>query len=196
MEYNNRNIGSVTLIVGIIFYCALATATVQGLIGAAVLTGIQSLQPIFLGAKIASYATLFASIIGYCIWIYRANSNLRDSYELEFTPAACIWWNIVPIAALFKPYQAMREIWNTTLETSNDFGADDHQTLKLWWGFWLATNLLGNLSIRIQGQFETTLIDTSSAFLDIGLFWFAHKIISRIGTAQSQSISNLRTVFE
>ncbi len=196
MQHNNRNIGSVTQIVGIVFYFALATAAVESLIGAAILTGIQSLTPIFLWVQIASLVTLVASVIGYSIWIYRANSNLHDSYELEFTPAACIWWNIVPIASLFKPYQAMREIWNTTLGSSNDFGADDHQTLKLWWGFWITTNILGNLSFRMQGQFDTTVIDTISAFLDIGLFWFAHKIVTKIGTTQSQGISNLRRVFE
>jgi Domain of unknown function (DUF4328) len=196
MEHNNRNIGTVTQIVGVIFYFSLATAVVQAVMGAAVLTGDQSLITVFSWSQTASLITLAASVIGYCVWIYRANANLRDDYELEFTPAACIWWNIVPIASLFKPYQAMREIWNTTLGSSNDFGADDHQTLKLWWGFWITTNILGNLSFRMQGQFDTTVIDTISAFLDIGLFWFAHKIVTRIGTAQSQGISNLRKVFE
>jgi Domain of unknown function (DUF4328) len=196
MHTNRRNIRNVTFVVGLVFYLALAVAAITAVVGVGVLAGQQFLAPVFEFLQIASIVTLFSSVIGYSVWIYRASSNLWDNHELEFKPAACIWWNLVPIAGLFKPYQAMREIWNTTLGSSNAFAAEDHQTLKLWWACWVVTNILGNVSFRMEGKIDTTLIDVISAFTDVGLYWFAHKIITKIGTAQSEGKSDLAAIFE
>jgi len=47
-------------------------------------------------------------------WIFQTNKNLRylSSQPMEFTPGWSIGWYFVPFANLYKPYQAMKEIWD------------------------------------------------------------------------------------
>lgn len=46
-------------------------------------------------------------------WIYRANYNARQigAAGMTFSPGWSVGWYFVPIAAFWKPYQAMKEIW-------------------------------------------------------------------------------------
>ncbi len=193
---NNRNIGRTTLVVCYLMYAGAAVAALNLFIGLGSMAGINGFAQLFEFAELAAIAALLLCSVGYSRWIFVASKNLWDrGYELEFKPAACIWWNFVPIAALFKPYQAMREIWNTTLDTSNDFGAEDDQVLKIWWGCWIITNILGNISFRMTDAMNTTVIDTISAGLDIAAFWFVAKIIGKIGMAQNKALPNLAEVF-
>jgi len=49
-------------------------------------------------------------------WIYRANYNARQlgAEGMNFTPGWSVGWYFVPIATLWKPYQAMKEIWKAS----------------------------------------------------------------------------------
>ncbi|GAA0300340.1 hypothetical protein GCM10009087_07710 [Sphingomonas oligophenolica] len=86
------------------------------------------------------------TMILFCRWIYVAGRNLVEvgMDELEFTPASRIWWFFVPVASLFKPFQAMRELWNAS---RNIWPHDTNDSLvSVWWGLWLATNILAYIS--------------------------------------------------
>ena len=52
----------------------------------------------------------------FCMWVYRANKNARalGAQRMEFTPGWCAGWFFVPIANLFKPFQAVREIYQAS----------------------------------------------------------------------------------
>jgi len=54
-----------------------------------------------------------ASIVVFLIWEYRSFNNLSalEARNLEFSPGWAIGWWFVPFANLFKPFQAMRELW-------------------------------------------------------------------------------------
>ena len=70
-------------------------------------------------------------------WLYQAGRNLvAAGYDdLEFTPASRIWWFAVPVAALFVPFQARRELWNVS---HGIFPHDrDHALLYGWWALHL-----------------------------------------------------------
>ncbi len=49
-------------------------------------------------------------------WIYCANYNAHQlgATEMHFTPGWSIGWYFIPIANLWKPYQAMKEIWQVS----------------------------------------------------------------------------------
>ena len=57
-----------------------------------------------------------ATIVVFLIWINRANKNSRalGAQNMQFTPGWCVGWWFIPIASLWKPYQAVREIWKTS----------------------------------------------------------------------------------
>jgi hypothetical protein len=70
-------------------------------------------------------------------WKYEVNASLRRSgiSGLQFTPSGCVGWYFVPIAQLFKPYQAMRELWSAT----DPYPYDRRQGeavgwIVAWWG--------------------------------------------------------------
>ena len=55
-------------------------------------------------------------IVLYCVWVYRANKNARalGALGMKHTPGWCVGWFFVPIANLFMPYQAVREIYQAS----------------------------------------------------------------------------------
>ena len=99
-------------------------------------------------AVLADVILLFSSYIVVGCWIYRAHANLRDRDldGLEFSPGWAIGWFAVPIANLFKPFQAMRELYSRSM--FEDEG-DTPPKLYAWWSTWL---LSGFLSFNIAGD--------------------------------------------
>ena len=63
---------------------------------------------------VSMLVTLTLVIIGATslLWIYRAHSNLPalGARNLSFSPGAAVGWFFVPIANLWKPFQAMRQL--------------------------------------------------------------------------------------
>ena len=50
------------------------------------------------------------------MWKYRANFNAHQlgGTRMEFTPGWSIGWYFIPFSNLWKPYQAMKEIWKAS----------------------------------------------------------------------------------
>ena len=55
-----------------------------------------------------------AAFIMLLVWVYAAHRNLPalQSHDGEFTPGWAVGWFFIPFMNLFKPYQAMRHLWN------------------------------------------------------------------------------------
>lgn len=68
-------------------------------------------------------------------WIYRANSNARalGARGMAFTPGGAVGWYFVPIANLWKPYQAMREIWKASAGPLGWQRRPVSALLPCWW---------------------------------------------------------------
>jgi hypothetical protein len=83
-------------------------------------------------------------------WIFRADKNLhaRNVPGLTFTPGWCVGWFFVPIAGLWKPYQAMKEIWSASLDPANR-SVERPAMLPLWWALYLISNFAGVTSARL-----------------------------------------------
>lgn len=54
--------------------------------------------------------------ITFLKWVYRSNWNARalGASGMRFTPGWSIGWYFIPIALIWKPYQAMKEIWKAS----------------------------------------------------------------------------------
>ena len=102
-------------------------------------------------AYLAFSLVFLACVIAVAMWIHRAHSNLRDAAVdgLEFTPGWAVGWYFIPFANLVKPFQAMRELWNASHGEATTFGGEAPSEVKLWWGTWIAGNIVSNIGMRI-----------------------------------------------
>ena len=89
-------------------------------------------------------------------WIHRANHNVRalGASGLQFTPGWSIGYYFIPIYNLWKPYQAMKEIWKSSKNPANWADETANPILSWWWFFWIVSGLVGNLSFRLSMRAE------------------------------------------
>lgn len=85
-------------------------------------------------------------------WIHRANWNARalGAHGMRFTPGWSIGWYFIPVFNLWKPYQAMKEIWKASHAPSDWQQHSVPSLLGNWWGLWLLTSMLSNASMRMS----------------------------------------------
>ena len=96
-------------------------------------------------------------------WIYLTsqNSHLISSDTMEDSPGWAVGWYFVPIANLWKPYQAMKEIWRVNVSDTTP------SIFPWWWLFWILTSYLGNLSAQASlfWDSENNLIQSNMFYL-------------------------------
>lgn len=99
-------------------------------------------------------AYVAALIVCVCVvgrWIYVASANahtMRD--DMTISPGWAVGWYFVPIANLFKPLQAMKEIWFTTHESNGGYEERAPALVGWWWGLWIVNMILENVSFRLD----------------------------------------------
>jgi len=105
---------------------------------------IESLQVAWVTFRVAFVLMSMA----FLYWLYRASSNLAGLGITRqiFSPRwAIIWW-FVPIGWFFKPYQVVKEIWQTSDPSFSELhGAGNkpaHSHLFWWWSTWILSMFL------------------------------------------------------
>jgi Domain of unknown function (DUF4328) len=100
---------------------------------------------------------LVVVVVLFCIWIYRASYNARQlgATDMRFSPGWAVGWYFIPIANLWKPYQAMCEIWQASANPAHWQQQPRGPILPLWWTFFLLSNFLGNASFRLSLRANT-----------------------------------------
>lgn len=133
-------------------------------------------------------ATMVAAIVLVAMWIYRAHANVREAGigQLPISPAWAVIWFFVPIANLFKPFDAMRQLWRASqADAVAEAGA---WLLQTWWAAWVLGTILGNVSYQLAENGYT--IPTVAAVDCIGnaammlAAWLLARIIRRVTEAQ------------
>jgi hypothetical protein len=94
--------------------------------------------------------SFFACVVVTAMWLHQANSNLHAAgIEMAFSPSWAWGWYFIPFANLFKPFQAMREIWNESHRTRDTFAGYEDALMRTWWGCWIVGNILSNVTSRL-----------------------------------------------
>lgn len=75
------------------------------------------------GLYLAFLGLLLVTGILWMVWQHRAHANLNALQRAYYRPGA-IWWWIVPVATLFMPFLAIRELAQAS---------SDRPTLRRWW---------------------------------------------------------------
>jgi len=105
----------------------------------------------------------------FLMWIYRARKNAEwlGARGMRFSPASSVGWYFAPIFNLWKPYQAMKEIW----QASKNPGA--WQTVSLpgllstLWTCWIVNNMVGNASFRLAFRADSPADLMASAVVSV-----------------------------
>jgi hypothetical protein len=145
-----------------------------------------------------------ATIVAFCMWVYRANSNARalGAAGMQFTPGWSVGWYFVPIMNLFRPFQAMREIWQASDPdaTSNATAwqsTGSSPVLGIWWALWLIVGFLGQVSFRMgmRDDLNSLIVCSTTGFLSnlasVPLAVCALLVIRGIHARQEQKCRNL-----
>lgn len=137
-----------------------------------------------------SVTALFACFVIVGRWIYRASKNAHTfDADLTISPGWAVGWYFVPLANLFKPFEAMKETW-----LASHFGGNWHRetapsVLNWWWGLWILTNILGNISFKIADNAPEAAawIDFTGGLLNVSLSLVLISIMKQVVDAQDLS---------
>jgi len=110
--------------------------------------------PLSLGdsIEILYVVAALAVIVMLCFFLPQANRNARVlAQDIQFTPAATIWWFFVPIMNLIRPYQAVSELWNSSEPNTTvpwKFGVTP-SILRIWWGAWIISTVFERMASKL-----------------------------------------------
>jgi hypothetical protein len=102
----------------------------------------------------------------FAMWIYRANYNARQlgAQGMKFSPGWSVGYYFIPLFNLWRPYQAMKEIWKASKNPQSWEREKRGAILPWWWFSWLITCMLGQASFRAAlraKETEQLLLSTS-----------------------------------
>jgi hypothetical protein len=130
----------------------------------------------------------------FLMWIHRANRNARGlgAEEMTFSPGWSVGWFFIPIANFWKPYQAMKQIWQASANPS-DWQSQPVPTLvSNWWALWVFSNLLSQAALRLTLRAETSnellvseIVNLVCELVDIPLCLVAMQLVRQIIRLQS-----------
>ena len=114
---------------------------------------------------------LIATAILFLTWFYRAHRNLAvvSSIKPVYTSGWAVGGFFVPFLNLVRPVQMMRELWQGTMSGSSSATSGGFASVQpsgstpplvgWWWGLFLASNILGNVTMRLAFRDSPTLAD-------------------------------------
>ena len=106
-------------------------------------------SPLMLAVSgLAAIANLIAyplSVIAVLVWIFLAHGNLHRAGvdSLNYTPAWAALSFFVPVANLFVPFRAMRELANRSAGEPMELAEADVDEVFSWWGCWIGSMIVG-----------------------------------------------------
>jgi hypothetical protein len=127
------------------------------------------------------------------IWTYRASSNAHKlgAQGLRYSPRWAVGGYFIPLANLWMPYQAMKEISQASRDPSAWQSKGWPRSLPLWWLSWLATGFSTNLYVRkslsaktIDALVDATWVGMLSACMGILAAIFLASLVWEISTMQ------------
>ena len=85
-----------------------------------------------------------AAVVWFCMFMVRANRNARSfGSPMSVQPGWAAGYFFVPILSLWKPYEAMKEIWQGSDPDPNthSFSVIVPALLGWWWAVWIVHNV-------------------------------------------------------
>lgn len=107
--------------------------------------------PLLAAVGLVQLASSVLCVIISAMWLHRASANLAArGAPMRQSPVAAWGWYFVPVLNLFKPFGAMKEIWNESLAAADNPDGAAPPLLMQWWGAWITGNIALSVSARIE----------------------------------------------
>jgi hypothetical protein len=108
--------------------------------------------------------------ISFIMWFRRAYYNLNKKENMRYTDGWAAGGWFVPFLNLWRPFQIMKEMYQTAnkiLSVKNPFNAQPLRldVLGIWWFAWILNNILGRISYQL-----TTKAESLVEFINASLF--------------------------
>jgi hypothetical protein len=139
-----------------------------------------------------------AIVFGRWIYVVARNVRIFGAQNLRFTPGWAVGFYFVPVANLWKPYQAMKEVWKASRTPGGWEREKGSFILGFWWTFWVISCLVGQMSLRaaMSPQKPNDYIDAAtftmfSDVVDIPLCIFAIFLVRSLSTRQVATATNV-----
>jgi hypothetical protein len=139
------------------------------------------------------------------MWIYRVNWNACSlASDMVYSPRGAVGWFFVPVANLFKPFEALRETWQVSRNPGDWRNVPTPVAFRWWWGLLLVVSIVRATVRRSSGDAETmeilagqTVIDLAFTLvmipLDLVFIWIVKRLtqqqIETLAAAQVQAIA-------
>lgn len=139
-------------------------------------------------------------------FLYRTSQRLHaipdDGAPMKYTPGWTIGWFFIPVASLVAPYYAIREMWQVSAPIDEGRRPTDTEVpgaFRLWWGLWVADNLLSAIVLQdpagsdtIEGLMTGTLLGGVSDLLHIAsalsAIWLVRNLAARTVAREVQTV--------
>lgn len=159
---------------------------------------VAGLNALYLGVSVSDGLLAFTTFVIFCLWTYRAAANVKAARApgFGFTPAWSVGWHFVPIANLFKPFQAMRQIWAFSHGGDRDGIRDGQSLLIAWWGLWslsLAVGMVLGMAaaspVTPDEKHEAIVLAIVNSATNLVLYPFALRLVARLTEAQRDRLT-------
>jgi len=129
-------------------------------------SGTTPVDLIFAGGDLLQLLAFLVSGFLILKWTYRVSRNANAlAGGLKTTPPWAVGWYFVPIGCLWKPYQAMRQIWQVSVRPNGWRTVPTPSIMGWWWAAWLIGNFAGNISFRMTVEQHTNAIELWSDYV-------------------------------
>ena len=189
-KYGSLKIFAILISIGVAIHCVLSltgTAVVtlfmpsQEAIKSASSDAMASSVLYFVGLLfvflVATIAVYVFNVIMICMFMYRANANVRalGASDLSISPGWSAGWWFIPFMNLFKPAQAMMEIYQASVRPRGNSWKKLGQSgiVNGWWICFLLGGILSNIAGRLG--------EDGGEVLSMSLFWAASVLITLSG---------------
>lgn len=191
--YDNRLLGTV------LYWALNLNAFIQVIPVAAILKGKKFQDKVDIvrlfenESVVNAFGLVFvATILLFLIWCYRATTNaFRVAGPQSVTPWGAVYWNFVPVAWFWKPYEAMRNLHRAFV------GTDDQRLLMQWWGAWWGSLAIAVLSMTMQGPGGIDQAANAEQYLfwtlavcaaDAASFYLAGRLVRQLSKAEADKM--------
>lgn len=129
---------------------------------------------------------LLATIALFLTWKYRVTKNVFAKVGVQsVTPAGAVYWYFIPIYNLWKPYEAMQNVWRS-LESNNG----SSKVLKVWWALTLISiygAILLSFIVNDENKASNAIL-----FCAIDVFWYlaALSVVVEVSKREKKIIWN------
>jgi len=150
----------------------------------------------FGGLGVLAFLVGVPIIVLFCIFMVRANKNARAfGSPMSNTPGWAAGWFFVPVAFWWKPYDAMKEIWQGSEPDPSVYAWHSRVSplLPWWWAMWvlrtvaaIAGSFIGKGTSPVQNMIDTCQAQLIGLLPELAVAVLAAAVVLAVARRQDE----------